>query len=200
MGQYFEAVQPYTGFHSKLYSNFYVSKHAVAEAFDIEGWREKRAIELLLNMSAVAHIGLMSALGEDKDELKRIIEFQKNIRKGASKRVKNIIDLIEARQLSINTMFPRELLPEDVNAEITLLGMFGLGLLRTVYPDQAGEGQIRIFTISLLIRKDPFAALIRETFPEHFNGFETVREFLLEEKLNKLPPKQMTTAYQMLNL
>lgn len=199
MGKYFEAIEPYTFFHPKLL-HIFRPPNIIKPGIHYDNWREIKAKGLVLDLSAIAHLEMLRALNIKKDAVKRTIASSEHIKSGERKRKERIEELIEARRLSIGVLFPKEELPQDIKANISLLGLVGLGMLSVIYPDKIGEGMLRIFIISLLIKKDSFSALVREKFSGYFNGYKDIDELSREIYMSKLPPKHFKQVYHFLNL
>lgn len=196
MGKYFEAVHPYLTSHQKLSNRFKPPKNTIISGAE-NPWKENEAMELVFGLSGIVYAGVLSSLDFSVDPVK----IAKLPHKNTPNRKKIIKDTIEARKVAVSQLFPKDdLTAECVNKDLSLLGIVGLGLIRTIFPDNTGEAMIRLSAISILLRNDPFAVLIRERFPQAFNGLKDVQLLLREQNLIGLPPKQLKEIYSTLNL
>lgn len=197
MGKYFEAVHPYLTSHQKLSNRFRPPRNTVIS--DAENpWKENEAMELIFGLSGIVYAGVLSSLNFSVDDPVKIARLP---HKNTPNRKKIIEDTINARGAAVSQLFPKEdLTSKCINRDLSLLGIVGLGLIRTIFPDNTGEAMIRLSAISILLRNDPFAVLIRERFPQAFNGLKDVQLLLREQNLIGLPPKQLKEIYDTLNL
>jgi len=196
MGKYFEAVQLYLTSHQKLSDKFKAPRNTITSGAE-NLWKENEAMELIFGLSGIVYAGVLSSLDFSVDPVKIAKLPHRNI----PNRKKIIENTIEARKVAASQLFPKDdLTSECVNRNLSLLGIVGLGLIRTIFPDSTGEAMIRLSAISILLRNDPFAVLIRERFPQAFNGLKDVQSLLKEQNLIGLPPKQLKQIYDTLNL
>ena len=128
---------------------------------DKDRWREARAREQIYRLSGIAYLGVLPLLGIDGNlDIVKVLAFS-NLKTGNRKQLMD--RAIEARLACVDSLCVDKIFPD-----LQLIGLTGLGLLKSLDPNKRDVSQWREDVIEILAKKDRKAHELCLEYPEIF--------------------------------